>query len=564
VPSNLAADSGIGFSPTFRFGNPFFLQPNVDEMIWRTQIKDNVSMIRGRHTFKAGGEWMHTLNDQIFRGFFTGRYLFDSVTGFLRYASPAAPGGYGPSAIGCSNGSYVTAPAACPAGTTPTRGPLLFYLQGAGRTGPATDATGASVISNEEFSLFVQDQWQVMNNLTFSYGLRWDAQVMPETVDPQTTAFAAFLSDPAFPSDGTIPNQMKMFQPRVGITWDVRADGKSAVRASAGVYNARQNMLSQVGSVTTNGLQQQTIFASTGNLLDFGAPTPTWPNVFVPTPVPPGEFPLFTGVRVFDKDYKNPTIYSFNVGYEQELRPDIAAYVDLTFAEGRDLTRFLNFNRLTGTCCSDGPGTGNSYAYTPRWGPQLDEVMVANSLGESSYQGLTLGIRKRFSQAYQFEVNYVLSKDEDNDSNERDPFVDYSFNFFDLAQDWGPSARDIRHKVNAFGYYAAPRGFQITSRIQYRGAQPITSNPRSLNGVDRGRNSERKDNEFFTFDWRVQKSFRFGGRYELTPILEMFNTFNNANNINPLSTPLLFDFNGFLRTGVGDPRQVQLAAKFTF
>ena len=39
-----------------------------------------------------GGEWMHTLNDQVFRGFFTGRYLFDSVTGFLRYASPAAPG----------------------------------------------------------------------------------------------------------------------------------------------------------------------------------------------------------------------------------------------------------------------------------------------------------------------------------------------------------------------------------------------------------------------------------------------------------------------------------------
>jgi hypothetical protein len=24
----------------------------------------------------------YTLNDQVFRGFFTGRYLFDSVTGF--------------------------------------------------------------------------------------------------------------------------------------------------------------------------------------------------------------------------------------------------------------------------------------------------------------------------------------------------------------------------------------------------------------------------------------------------------------------------------------------------
>ena len=39
---------------------------------------------------------MHTNNTQVFRGFFEGRYLFDSVTGFLRYTSPAAPGGFGP------------------------------------------------------------------------------------------------------------------------------------------------------------------------------------------------------------------------------------------------------------------------------------------------------------------------------------------------------------------------------------------------------------------------------------------------------------------------------------
>ncbi len=44
----------------------------------------------------------------------------------------------------------------------------------------------------------------------------------------------------------------------------------------------------------------------------------------------------------------------------------------------------------------------------------------------------------------------------------------------------------------------------------------------------------------------------------------MFNTFNNANNINPLTTPPLFNFAGFLRSGVGDPRQVQLAVKFVF
>ena len=208
--------------PSFRFGNPFFLQPGVDELIWRTQFKDNLTLVSGTHTVKVGGEWMHTLNDQVFRGFFTGRYLFDSVTGFLRYASPAAPGGFGPEHDRLLERQYVTLPAACPAGTTHQGGPLLLYLQGAGLTGPATDAAGASRITNDELSLFVQDKWQPRANLTVNYGLRWDAQLMPETVDPTTTAFAAFLNDPAFPSDGTIPNQWKMWQPRAGVAWDVR------------------------------------------------------------------------------------------------------------------------------------------------------------------------------------------------------------------------------------------------------------------------------------------------------------------------------------------------------
>src|SRR4029079_6327679 len=144
------------------------------------------------------------------------------------------------------------------------------------------------------------------------------------------------------------------------------------------------------------------------------------------------------------------------------------------------------------------------------------------------------------SKGYQLEGNYVLAKDEDNDSNERDPFTDRSFNFFDLSKDWGPSDRDIRHKVNAFGYFSLRGGVQLTSRVQYRGAQPITPTPRIQNGVDRGRNSNRKDNEFFTFDWRVSRAFHVSSRVDVMPIIEMFNTFNNANNINPLSTPALF------------------------
>ena len=546
--SNLLADTGIGFAPSFRFGNPFFLQPNVDELLWRTQVKNNLSLIKGKHTFKVGGEWMHTLNDQVFRGFFTGRYLFDSVGGFLRYASPAAPGGFGPRTNGCSDGSYVTYPASCPVGTTASGGPLLFYLQGAGRTGLATDETGASNVTNDEFALFVQDAWQVTPRLTLNYGLRWDAQLMPETVDPTTTAYAAFLNDPDFPSDGTIPDQKKQFQPRFGFAWDIGGDQKSVVRGNAGIYYARQNILSQVGSVTTNGLQQQSIFRNSG-FVSF-ADMPVWPGLLTPTPLPAGQFPDFTGVRVFASDYRNPKVYTVNLAYEQELAPNLSGYVDGTWAKGVYMTRFINVNRAD---------RGAPFA------PQLDEVMVTTSRGKSLYRGLTVGLRKRFSDGWQMEGNYVLSKDLDDDSNERDPFTDRSFDPVDLGKDYGPSDRDIRHKFNFYIFGKLPGGFEGNTRIQARGAQPITAAPRvDANGVDQGRNSLRKDNKYFSLDWRLSRPIHLSDRTELIPTIEMFNTFNNDNNVNPLSTPALFNFDGYLRTGVGDPRQIQLAIKLAF
>jgi len=62
----------------------------------------------------------------------------------------------------------------------------------------------------------------------------------------------------------------------------------------------------------------------------------------------------------------------------------------------------------------------------------------------------------------------------------------------------------------------------------------------------------------------LQRPFHFGEKYALIPMIEMFNTFNNANNIDPTVGSALFNFDGFLRQGAGDPRQLQLAIKFTF
>src|SRR5437773_7137402 len=83
-------DTNIGSanSPTafaFRFGQPFFLEPTIDEIFWRTDARDNFTVINGKHTIKAGGEWIHSNNTQVFRGFFKGLYFFDNAVGFMHY-----------------------------------------------------------------------------------------------------------------------------------------------------------------------------------------------------------------------------------------------------------------------------------------------------------------------------------------------------------------------------------------------------------------------------------------------------------------------------------------------
>ena len=458
VESNVPADTAMGFATTFRFGHPFFIQPAVDETFWRTQLKDNFSIVTGNHTVKFGGEWVHSRNSQVFRGFFEGRYIFDSVTGFLRYASPAAAGGFGPATVGCSNGTYVTAPAACPAGTTATGGPLLLYLQGAGLTGPATDAAGFSDIANEDLALFAQDSWKVRPNLTFNYGLRWEAQIFPEpVVPPEQTAYGIFLNDPRFPSTGRLPSPKKQFQPRVGFAWDIGGDGRSVLRANYGIYFARQNMLSQVGSITTNGVQQQTIFLNTP-IIASGVPGPVWPNVVTPpstvTPCVAGTvtnpFPCFSGVRVFSRDYANPRVYTTSVAFEQALAQDLSVYFDFTHAKGVHMTRFLNVNR-------------NNF-----FSPFLGEVMVTSANGKSLYRAFTAGMRKRFSRSYQFEWNYTFARDLDDDSNERDPFTDRAFDINNLQLDYALSDRDIRHRFNFFSNVMLPAGFDLNARVQAR------------------------------------------------------------------------------------------------
>jgi hypothetical protein len=496
------------------------------------------------------------------------------VVGFLHYASPAGTGeGFGPDAQACADGSYVST-TDCPGGVTNFGSPLFLYLQDAGvRPGQTVQQAGYSNISNHEPAAYLQDTWQVNGHLTLNYGLRWEAQIFPDPViPPAQTLYGQYLSDPAFPSNGHLPNQKSEFQPRVGFNYNIGGKGKTVLRGSGGIFYARQNMLTEVGAITTNGVQQQTLTEFSG----FG--NPVYPGI-LPVEACPTTGCVGAGVTVFDKHYHNPRIYQYDVGFEQQVAADYVAFVDFNDSKGVWLTRFLNPNIGSTVVLPQNSDTVSYTGDVPF--PNLGQITNTISNAKSLYRGLTFGVRKRMSHRYQFEAQYTYSDDRDDDSNERDPFTFRYANFYNLKAEYSLSDRDETHKFNAFGLGELPLGIQLNARIQQHSAEPETDNTlgdgtgapcsknnsltRFVNGVDCGRNHLRKDNAFFVTDLGFARPFTFhDSKLSLIPKVEIFNTFNNKNNLNPLSSPALFDFSGFLRVGVGDPRQLQLSLRFAW
>ena len=125
-------DTGMDYEYGYRFGMPFFIP--VEYYDTRVQLLNNISFARGGHLFKAGVEWNRVEAAQTFIGFANGRYIFDSVDGFLNFVEK------GNRYVECSDGSF-SIEGECPAGAQIT-GPVLFYLEQAGVGGLSVEGSG--------------------------------------------------------------------------------------------------------------------------------------------------------------------------------------------------------------------------------------------------------------------------------------------------------------------------------------------------------------------------------------------------------------------------------------
>jgi outer membrane receptor for ferrienterochelin and colicin len=560
-------DTAFDFGRAYRFGEPFFIP--VDYFDERIQFNDNISLIKGRHSLKFGVEYNRVHSNQTFRGFQNGRYIFGSTDGFLNYAR-------NPKYVECSNGT-TSETGACPAGSDIT-GPLLLFLQQFGVGGLSAEEAGTQDIPQTELALFAQDKWQPSRTLTVSYGLRWEMQKQADMITPASQVFYAPLigqtvNGRRFPSDGTIPSDYGMWQPRLGVSWDPKADGKTVVRLNGGLFYGRVPGLALASSRSTNGSRAQNAFrASFFN--GFGVTPPTYPNLL---PAEAGQgTPDHPGVFVFDESFQNPRTWSASASVEREVIQNLALLLQYNYAKGEHLTRFLEQNDTAFGCpwgTGLAPGGTNGIACGNSGGAGLTSV---ESTAKSRYDGITVGLTKRFANSYQFQANYTMSWDKSDDDNERDPFTYRYIRFDDLDAEYGYSDRDQRHRLNAVLLWVAPARINVNLRYSYRSAQPLSlsatgavsqtvfgpaSDRIRSDGSIVERNTGRKDNEYSSLDLRLSREFALGKRVSVEPIFEVFNLFNSKNLLVPQTTNLVFNFDGTIASGLGAPRQAQLGAR---
>ncbi len=528
-------DTAILFNDDFtpngaRWGMPFFLPVKYDDD--RQQLTENLSYLRGDHSFKAGAEYNEVASSQTFVGFANGRFVFLTTSDFINYVQ--------------SNGAS---------------GTVLLYLQQAGVGNTTAEEAGTQTIRQREPAVYVQDSWKPTSNLTVDYGLRWEALDNPGVrTSPSQVFFAPFIGQTRngqeFPSNGEIPDDYDMWQPRLGLSWAPGESGKTVIRATAGIYHARLPALNLASSRSTNGSLGQTLFRATGA----GTPPPY-------TQLLPGGAVDHPDVFVYDKDWQTPRTLSTSLSYEREVWPATAALVKLNYAKTDHITRFTNRNdpRL-GSPWSTGlpPGGANGIA----------TLTTVESTAKSRYRGITLGLDKRLTGNFAYQVYYTWSKDKSDDDNERDPFT---FRYADITQldrEYSYSDRDQRHRVNAWALFRLPADLDLNLRYSYRSAQPKSikadgtdaATPQDRINPDGSvtlRNLGRKDNEFNSLDLRLSRAFSLGNM-TLEPVFEVFNVFDEENFLRPQVTELAFNFDGTVRSGAGDPRQIQLGLRLLF
>jgi hypothetical protein len=283
---------------------------------------------------------------------------------------------------------------------------------------------------NQFLGLYANDSYRVNKRLTLNYGLRWEPFFPWKEMKHRMTQFnpAAYSANRIstvytnappgllFPGDSGVPENgvnanYRDFEPRVGFAWDVTGDGKTSLRAGAGMFYDSRMMAGFMNAVTTNTPFSPTVTITTPQG-PFSNPFLGITNPF-PTPVPIPKsvaFPLPVVVVTFDPsgDYKVPAIYNWNLTVERQMAKDWMVHASYVGSHTSHLATSLQLNPAIYT-----PGSTLSTDQR-RIYQSFSGITVDSQAVNGNYNSFQTGFEKRLSQGFTILANYTLAKALDN------------------------------------------------------------------------------------------------------------------------------------------------------
>jgi hypothetical protein len=576
--------------PSASFGTNTNVPQQSFQKKW--QFRDDLSITRGKHTFRTGFDWVHA---PVLGGFF----IYSATPNITFFDDPSTILG------------------------NKTLYPQGFATPGAIQTITDTSGNPYFYLHPNMFGVYLQDDWKVARRVTLNLGLRWDRD-FDMNGGPEQANNRAYLRLQKINSAwaGGLPHDdNKDFSPRIGLAWDVKGSGKHVVRMGYGLYygqtfiNIPLFMLQQANptlftlvtySSTGPGDTNADILPGSNKRLSafrYGVDTlPSKPAAA--TDAGPNDV-----LRPIDPNWRNPYTQQWNGGYTWAITSDSAIEAEyihvLSLHEAKSIV--INPKEVsTGARWTDAPLKAAGLV-------ALGQVRMNEPIGRGRYDGLNLSYRRRMSRHVSINTSYVLSR--------AMGYNGYGANFgnapTDLrdifaAHDWGPTGSDERHRWVISGLVALPWGINFAPIMQWASARPyqafegvndtygfgggqgnthaivLKSDPANLTATKAYTAAQlrtclgtgdcyqvpydyMRGKPFFGLDTRFSKTVKFGDKAHLDLIFQAFDLTNRANfGANYYTSVRSSAFNtpsGFITpSGVIMPRSFsgEFGAKFSF
>jgi hypothetical protein len=512
---NITGFSGIqgpGNRPQYFTPNPFY------------DVQDNISVLKGKHSFKFGGEFSHMEADNT---------IYNLGRGLFNFAGGAAFAGSTPVEdffAGSPNGGG---------------GPTAQVLAG----NPAVKLTWMNT------SGFVQDDWRVTPKLIINLGLRYEyftpmkeAHNLWGNFDPNLG-----LVQQGHGIDSVWKGDHRAFAPRLGFAYDVNGKGTTVVRGGAsiihssftgtdfmGAFGLENNTSTSPGGIPTgapitcNGgvaLGESACPGSAGGSIAVGtvnftpgqlcwdvssaatcaagvSQTTVFPSVSVKCGDGVAAAPGPCDLMGVDPNLKSPFVLNYNLSIQHQFGSNLSLEIAYVGNKGYRLLNFADINQAplgasycmntprtpaqaAGACAGapvTGLGAGNSSGlalqearpYFTKF-PYIGFINYVTNRSHSRYDSLQVTLTRRMSHGLSFTTGYTYGHGLDNGSLNR---------FGGLPQDSTPSGinneyasndLDARHRLSVTATYDIPgikrfgqllEGWEINAIVSYQSPLP--------------------------------------------------------------------------------------------